>query len=208
MPASQPPSSDAANGPASCTGGAVHASVPASNRSSLTAALSALKRAFPELPDPKPLLIYPDGRSSDQLCVRVPADRLLAACRFLRDDPAAHFEQLCDLTCVDYLEFPDAADRFGVTYSLLSLTHNHRLWLKVFVNDPDPVVPSVVRLWSGANWMEREVFDLFGIRFDGHPDLRRILTPDDFEDHPLRKDYPLRGRGERESLKVITRDAV
>lgn len=181
-------------------------------------AIAALKERFAELQlEARPLLTRPSGAASDQLFVRVPAERLLEVCRFLRDDARTRFEQLSDLTCVDYLEFPErggggtsiqGSDRFGVTYSLLSLTHNHRLWLKVFVNDPEPAVPSVVGLWAGANWMEREVFDLFGIRFDGHPDLRRILTPDHFTDHPLRKDYPLRGKGEREVLPVVTRETA
>ena len=111
----------------------------------------------------------------------------------LRDDRRTKFEQLCDLTCVDYLNYPTTADtavppqdRFAVVYSLLSLTHGHRLWVKVFVNDPDPEVPSVYAIWNGADWPEREVFDLFGICFTGHPDLRRILLPEDFIDYPLR----------------------
>ena len=80
--------------------------------------------------------------------------------------------------------------------------------LKVFVNDPNPTVPSVTGLWKGANWTEREVFDMFGITFAGHPDLRRILMPDGFKDFPLRKDYPLRGKGEREAFEVITRESA
>lgn len=172
-------------------------------------AIEALNQRFPELGlQPRPLVRYHDGRDSGQLWVRVPAERLLDVCRFLRDDPRTRFEMLCDLTCVDYLNFPDAEDRFGVIYSLLSLTHNHRLWLKVFVNDPQPTVPSVTGIWKGANWMEREVYDLFGIAFSGHPDPRRILCPDWFDCHPLRKDYPLTGRGERESLPVVTRESA
>jgi NADH-quinone oxidoreductase subunit C len=82
---------------------------------------------------------------------------------------------------------------------------SERLFVKVFVNDPAPILPSVVALWSGANWLEREVYDMFGIRFEGHPDLRRILLPDEFTAFPLRKDYPLRGRGERHNFPVLTR---
>lgn len=172
-------------------------------------AIEALRDSFPELGiDARPLCRHLDGSESDQLWVRVPADRLIEVMTFLRSDPRTAFEQLCDLTCVDYLEYPDADDRFGVIYSLLSLTHNHRLWAKVFVNDPDPEVPSVTSIWQGANWMEREVFDMFGIRFTGHPDLRRILSPEGFVDHPLRKDYPLRGKGEREAFEIVTRDSA
>ena len=164
-----------------------------------------------EFPDvnfaPAPLM--PRTRKEDeQICVRVPADRLLEVMRFLHDDERCSFEQLCDLTCVDYLDFPKARDRFGVTYSLLSISKGHRLWVKCFVNDPSPEIPSVVEIWKGADWPEREVYDLFGVRFTGHSDLRRIVTWEGFEAHPLRKDYPLRGRGERENLKAITRDSA
>lgn len=172
-------------------------------------AIAALQQRFPELDlRPEPLLRYPDGRASEQLWLRVPAERLLEVAQFARDDPQTRFEQLCDLTCVDYLHYPGARERFAVIYSLLSLTHNHRLWLKVFVNDPDPEVPSVTGIWHGAEWPEREVFDLFGIRFRGHPDLRRIFLPEVFKDHPLRKDYPLRGRGERVAFEVVRRDSA
>jgi NADH-quinone oxidoreductase subunit C len=172
-------------------------------------AIAALQQQFPDLGlEPRPLMRYADGRESDQLWLRIPPERLLEVARFARDDPRTKFEQLNDLAGVDYLNFPGAEDRFAVVYSLLSLTHNHRLWLKVFVNDPDPEVPSVTGIWRGAEWPEREVFDLFGIRFSGHPDLRRILCPEGITDHPLRKDYPLRGKGEREEFDVVTRESV
>ena len=128
--------------------------------------------------------------------------------QFLYDDRRCRFEQMCDITCVDYLHFPQARDRYGVTYSLLSITKGHRLWVKCFVNDPSPEVPSVTSIWKGADWLEREVYDLFGVRFVGHPDLRRIVTWEGFEAHPLRKDYPLHGRGERENFKVVARDGA
>ncbi len=153
-------------------------------------------------------LMARDDPADEQICVRAPAERLLEIMQFLRTDEACLFEQLCDLTCVDYLNFPDATDRFAVIYSLLSLTRNDRLWIKCWVNDPDPEVPSVVGIWRGAEWQEREVWDMFGIRFADHPDLRRILTWEAFKAHPLRKDYPLRGRGEREDYPVITRESA
>ena len=115
------------------------------------------------------------------------------------------FDYLVDVTCVDYLEYRDATDRFGMVYLLARVETNERITVRTFVNDPEPTVPSVVDLWEGANWLEREVWDLFGIRFAGHPDLRRIVLPDAFEAHPLRKDYPLQGRGERHNFPVITR---
>ncbi len=174
-----------------------------------TAAHTVIEVLCAKFPDvdfaPGPLM--PRERTEDeQLCVRVPPDRLLEVMRFLREDGGCAFEQLCDLTCVDYLEFPKARDRYGVTYSLLSISQGHRLWVKCFVNDPDPEVPSVTGVWWGADWTEREVYDLFGVKFTGHPDLRRIMTWEGFEAHPLRKDYPLRGRGEREDFKVVLRD--
>jgi NADH-quinone oxidoreductase subunit C len=171
--------------------------------------ISAFQERFPELDlQARVLCRYLDGRDSGQYCVRVEPQRLLEVMRFLRDDPRCRMEQLSDVTCVDYLNYPDADDRFGVAYSLLSITHNHRLWVKVYVNDPDPKVPSLTGLWKGANWTEREVYDMFGITFTGHPDLRRILTPDGFKDHPLRKDYPLRGKGEREQFEIVTRTST
>lgn len=156
---------------------------------------------------PSPLMTNAK-RPNGQIYVRVSANRLLEVMQFLRTDPRCAFEQLCDLTCVDYLNFPKSRDRFGVTYSLLSITHGHRLWVKCFVNDPNPIVPTVTSIWHGAEWLEREVYDMFGIRFEGHPDLRRILTWEGFEAHPLRKDYPLRGRGERENYEVLTTESA
>jgi len=115
------------------------------------------------------------------------------------------FDLLIDITCVDYLRYRGAKDRFGMVYLLANAETNERITVRTFVNDPEPTVPSMVDLWAGANWLEREVWDMFGIRFSGHPDLRRVLLPDGFESHPLRKDYPLQGRGERHNLPVIRR---
>ncbi len=116
--------------------------------------------------------------------------------RFCRDDPALGFEVLMDLTLVDYLKYPGREDgpRFEVVYHLYSLAHNHRLRLKVRVEEEDAVVPTAVPLWPIANWFEREVWDMFGIRFEGHPDLRRLLMYEEFQEHPLRKDYPINKR--------------
>lgn len=116
------------------------------------------------------------------------------------------FDLLVDITCVDYLNYRDARDRFGLVYLLASTATNERLTVRVFLNEPDLSAPSAVRIWEGANWLEREVFDMFGINFIGHPDLRRILMPEEFEAYPLRKDYPLQGRGERHNFPVLTRD--
>ena len=172
--------------------------------SSLKEALEALCHEFAGTDfAPAPLLQMNDPNSA-QLCICVAPELLIAVMRFLKTDHRCAFEQLTDLTCVDYLNFPDAHDRFGVTYALLSLSREHRLWVKCFVNDPNPEVPTVTGVWRGAEWLEREVWDLFGVRFAGHPDLRRIMTWEGFKAHPLRKDYPVTGQGEREDFETVT----
>ncbi|WP_437226504.1 NADH-quinone oxidoreductase subunit C [Planctomicrobium sp. SH661] len=115
------------------------------------------------------------------------------------------FDTLIDVTAVDYLEFEGATDRFGVVYVLLNTENGERLIVKTFVNPPNAELPSVYPLWKSCNWLEREVYDMFGIVFPGHPDLRRILMPEEFTAFPLRKDYPLKGIGERHNFPVITR---
>jgi NADH-quinone oxidoreductase subunit C len=115
------------------------------------------------------------------------------------------FDMLVDIAGIDYLYYPDAVDRFGVAYVLLNVTTGRRLYVKTMLNEPELELPSVFSLWKGADWMEREIFDMYGIRFSGHPNLRRILMPEEFAAYPLRKDYPLRGRGERHNFPVITR---
>jgi NADH-quinone oxidoreductase subunit C len=115
------------------------------------------------------------------------------------------FDMLADLTAADYLYYPDATDRFGVIYVLVNTSAGTRLIVKTMVNEPHLKLPSVFELWKGADWMEREVYDMYGIRFEGHPNLLRILMPQEFATFPLRKDYPLRGRGERHNFPVITR---
>lgn len=168
--------------------------------------IEALAARFPDIDyAPGPLLAR-EKKEDEQLCVRVPPERLLEVMQFLYEDRGCLFDQLCDLACVDYLNFPKARDRYGIVYALLSVTKGHRLWVKCFANDPAPEVPSVTGIWWGADWPEREVYDLFGVTFTGHPDLRRILTWDGFEAHPLRKDYPRCGRGERENFKVVHRE--
>ena len=124
--------------------------------------------------------------------VIVPADRLLEVARFLRDDPATEFDYCSDVTATDW---PPRAQRFDVIYCLCSTHLRHRIRIKVRAAEGDPV-PSVTELWPAANWLEREVYDQFGVNIVGHPDLRRILMPDDWQGHPQRKDYPLEGPGE------------
>jgi NADH-quinone oxidoreductase subunit C len=121
---------------------------------------------------------------------------LLDVLQWCRDEPTLGFDVLMDLTAADYLRYPGREDgpRFEVVYQLYSLRHNHRVWLKVRVDEDDAVVPSAVELWPIANWLEREVWDMFGVRFAGHPDLRRLLMYEEFVGHPLRKDYPINRR--------------
>jgi NADH-quinone oxidoreductase subunit C len=138
-----------------------------------------------------------------QTRVGVPAVSLYELLRGLKS--AASFDFLSDITCVDYLNYRDATDRFGLVYLLVNTQTGERLTVRSFVNEPDLVVRSVVSLWEGANWLEREVWDMFGITFEGHPDHRRILLPDEFTAFPLRKDYPLQGRGERHNFQRIER---
>ena len=128
------------------------------------------------------------------------AHRFLAA---LREEG---FDQLVDVTCVDYLEYRGAKRRYGLVWLLTDTSTGRRLTVRTFVDDPEPTVRSVVDIWKSAEWLEREVWDMFGIRFAGHPDLRRLLMPEEFTAHPLRKDYPLQGRGERHNFPVLTRD--
>ncbi len=126
----------------------------------------------------------------NELTLVIPRERLQAVAEFLRDDAELRFNLLSDITATD--RFP-IEPRFDLNYQLLSLDRRERLRLKVHLAGNDPVAASVVSVWPGANWHEREVWDLFGIRFEGHPDLTRILMPDDWEGHPLRKDYPVEG---------------
>jgi NADH-quinone oxidoreductase subunit C len=116
--------------------------------------------------------------------------------RFCRDDAALRFDMLMDLTAVDYLMYPGREDspRFEVVYHLYSVPHNHRVRIKAGVDEDEPVVPTAVPLWPIANWLEREVWDMYGLRFAEHPDLRRLLLYEEFDGHPLRKDYPISRR--------------
>lgn len=130
------------------------------------------------------------GSHAGQHWVVLKKGRLKDVCRFLKEDPDLRMDYLIDVTAVDYTP---RIPRFEVVYQLHSIRHNHRVRLKVPVDESDPSVPTVTDVWRTADWHERETYDLMGIKFDGHPGLRRILLPDDWEGHPLRKDYPLEG---------------
>lgn len=131
-----------------------------------------------------------------EVTITVAKSTILAALSFLKAE--LQYNQLTDLTAVDYLGKKE--ERFMMVYQLLSISQKDRLRIKCPVNEQDCAVPSATQVWSTANWLEREVYDLFGIRFDNHPDLRRILMTDDWVGYPLRKDYPVQGPG-REPYK-------
>ncbi len=145
-------------------------------------AVEAVRHACPDA-------IIDEQRFRDETTLVVRPQDLLAVARLLRDDPALAFGMLKD--CCGFDGQPlGQAPRFAVVYQLYSLKHNRSLRLMARVNEGE-AVPSLVAVWPGANWYEREAYDMFGIPFDGHPDLRRILNPDGLEGHPLRKDFPL-----------------
>ncbi len=145
----------------------------------------------------------------DQVSVSVKPERIIDICRYLHDDPELYMDYLVDLCGVDY---PDRKYRFEVVYNLYSIKHKHRIMLKALIKEKDPNVDSVVPIWVGADWLERETCDMYGIVFNGHPDLRRILMPEDWEGYPLRKDYPLKGpegyeyKGFEEAKEMHSRD--
>jgi NADH-quinone oxidoreductase subunit C len=145
-----------------------------------SAALARLQQDLPEA------LRETHAQHGDATAVVEPA-RILDVLRLLRDDPQCAFDVLSDVTAVDYLP---RRPRFEVVYHLYSIRSNQRVRIKAPVEEADAHLASAVPLYASANWMEREVFDLYGIRFDGHPDLRRLLLYDEFDGHPLRKDYP------------------
>ena len=150
-------------------------------------------------------------RARGEITITVAADRSLEVARTLRDHASLRFEQLMDLCGVDFADYknqPWEGLRFAAVSHLLSIGHNWRLRLKVFAPDDDlPAVPSLTEVWSSANWFEREAFDLYGILFEGHVDLRRILTDYGFIGHPMRKDFPVTGhvemRYDAETRRVI-----
>ena len=151
--------------------------------------LDELRRRFGDA------IVETEDRRGDLTAV-VTRGALLGVLAHCRDDATLAFDVLMDLTAVDYQKFPGREDgpRFDVVYHLYSIARNHRLRLKVRVDEDDASVPSALALWPIANWLEREVWDMFGVRFEGHPDLRRLLLYEEFVGHPLRKDYPIHRR--------------
>ena len=158
--------------------------------------LAKLKDRFPDAV----LAVREEGPYKD-LVAQVKAPAVPDIARFLRDDGEMSFDMLSDICSVDY---PEDEDRFEVIYLLKSLPHNHRLRMKARLPEDAPVIPTVTPIWRGANFLEREVYDMMGIRFEGHPDLRRILMPEDYEEgFPLRKDFPVEGKGWRTTFAFL-----
>ncbi len=149
--------------------------------------IDELERAYPEFSDDIERVVIDRG----ELTLHVKASRLFHLAQILRDNPALRFEMCLGVNGVHYPA--DIDGELHCVYPLISLTHNRRIRLEVRVPDSNPHIPSLVELWGGNNWHERETFDMFGIIFDGHPGLTRILMPDDWIGHPQRKDYPLGG---------------
>jgi NADH-quinone oxidoreductase subunit C len=143
-------------------------------------AIHAIRERFPDA-------IVRTGACRDQHWAELKLDSLLEVCRWLRDDPATAYEYLVDVTAVHW---PDETPPVEVVYHLYSFSRNDRLRLKARTGDSGPV-PTLAGLWKSAEWNERETYDMFGVEFAGHPDPRRILMPDDYTDHPLRKEFPL-----------------
>jgi NADH-quinone oxidoreductase subunit C len=138
----------------------------------------------------------------DQITVVVDSSAVYDVLEFLKKDREFLYEYLVDTAGVDYLHLEEV-ERFGIVYLLYSYLTNRRIRVKTFVPEDKLQVKTITTLWKSADWMEREIYDMFGIKFEGHPDLRRILNADYFKYHPLRKDYPLQGRGEREDFPVV-----
>jgi NADH-quinone oxidoreductase subunit C len=130
---------------------------------------------------------------AEEFSVRLPREHAVAVLQRLKDDEATSFEMIMDITCVHFPKRPEPLGAFDVVYHLVSLSKAHRIRLKVACSKPEEGVDSAVPVWSGSNLLEREAYDMFGVHFRGHPDLRRILLGDDFQGWPLRKDFPYRG---------------
>ena len=135
-----------------------------------------------------------------ELTLQLRREGIAEVCRFLRDDPDLDFDHLTDICSVDY---PEDEERFEVVYHFYSIRKRHRIRVKARLPEEDCTIDSLTGLWRGANFLEREVYDMMGIRFNHHPDLRRILLTDDFDGYPLRKDFPTEGRGWRNTFEFI-----
>ena len=145
--------------------------------------LNKLKEKFPEIN-------FETSDFRDQLCVKFDKKNIQAVCKFLKEDPELEFLHCADVTAIDWAK---RKDRFTVVYNIFSLKNKFRLRLKADVDESDCTIDSVTSIWKTANWQERETYDMYGIKFNNHPDPRRMYMPEEFEYHPLRKDFPLMG---------------
>jgi len=145
--------------------------------------IEKLKRKYPDA-------VLKANEFRDELTIIIPKERIVEVCRFMKEDDELAFDFLADLCGID---MDTSENRFGVIYNLYSLKNKHRIRLKTFAEEEHPKVPTVTGIWGTANWHEREAYDMFGIIFEGHPDLRRMYMPEEFEYHPLRKEFPLMG---------------
>lgn len=157
-------------------------------------------------PDPKkieeafPQFVLSSRIFRDELTVQVKKEGIVEVCRFLHDDSEMRFDHVTDVCSLD---FPEDEERFELVYQFYSLPRNQRIRVKARVSEEDCAIDSICAIWKGANFMEREVYDMMGIRFNHHPDLRRILMPEDFDGFPLRKDFPTEGRGWRNTFEFL-----
>lgn len=163
--------------------------------------LKIIDKLIAAIPD----VVTSSGSHAGQYWVEAERGNALQLLRTLRDDPEFSFDCLMDLTAVDWLN-QGMPERYCVVYNLYSFRDNTYFRVKVWVPEEDPLIDSASGLWKSAPWAEREVFDLYGIEFEGHPDLKRLLLPEYYTGHPLRKDYPLTGAGERDHFPKYNRE--
>jgi NADH/F420H2 dehydrogenase subunit C len=157
-------------------------------------------------PDPKRLtekfqnIIQETKTSYGELTLLIKKEEMVSLCRFLHDDPEMSFDHITDICSLD---FPEDEERFEMVYMFYSISKKHRIRIKARISEEECTIDSISSIWKGANFMEREVYDMMGIRFNHHPDLRRIMMPEDFEGYPLRKDFPTEGKGWRNTFEFL-----
>ena len=157
-------------------------------------------------PDPKRLtekfqnIIQETKTSYGELTLLIKKEEMVSLCRFLHDDPEMSFDHITDICTLD---FPEDEERFEMVYMFYSISKKHRIRIKARISEEECTIDSISSIWKGANFMEREVYDMMGIRFNHHPDLRRIMMPEDFEGYPLRKDFPTEGKGWRNTFEFL-----
>jgi NADH-quinone oxidoreductase subunit C len=131
------------------------------------------------------------------ITILIKNEHLLEIMQFLHNEPSLHYDHLSSINAVDYLNLPET-ERYGIIYNLLSYKYNNRITIRILLPEENPTIESMYSIWKTADWQEREIYDLLGITFQNHPNLKRIFLPNEYKGHPLRKDYPLKGYGERD----------